>query len=88
VKACQILDNILICDIGDVFSCICKVYTDCYNIDVRANLISGEGACHNKTYNKINVPFDSLDSKTRSAFLNQTTWDKKLYDIYSNANIT
>ena len=86
-KVCQILDNILICDIDDVSSCVCKVYKDCYNIDVSTNLISGEGACYNKTYNKVNVPFDSLDYKTRSAFLNQTKWDRKIYNTYSNANI-
>ena len=87
-RVCQILDNMLICDIGDVFSCICKVYKDCYGIDVSTSLTSGDCACYNKTYNKVNVPFDSLDDKTRSAFLNQTMWDRKIYDIYSNVNIT
>tara|TARA_R110000772_G_scaffold93702_1_gene191192 strand:- start:2583 stop:3434 length:852 start_codon:yes stop_codon:yes gene_type:complete len=86
-RVCQILDNILICYLDDLFSCICKVYKGCYNIDVSANLISGEGACYNKTYNKVNVPFDSLDDKTRSTFLNQTKWDRKIYNTYSNANI-
>ncbi len=87
-EVCQILDDMLICDIGDVFSCICKVYKDCYGIDVSTNLISGSGACYNETNNKVNVPFDSLDESTKRSFINQSKWDNKIYNKYSNVNIT
>jgi len=42
----------------------------------------------NKTKDKIDIPFDSLGERTKTAFLNQTQWDKKLYERYVDISQT
>lgn len=82
IKVCKLLDNMLICDINKVFDCICRVYKDCYNLDVSDSIKQYKYTNFNRTKDKVDIPFSSLDLKTQTAFNNQTLWDKKIYTKY------
>jgi hypothetical protein len=56
-----------------------KVFMECYGMDCRSITAN---VYDNKTKEKTNTPFNSLDERTKTAFLNQTYWDKKLYEKY------
>ena len=78
-KTCKLLDHMFVFNTGDVDQSLAKVFMDCYSFD-SSNII--DVVYNNKTQDKINVSFDSLDDMTKVSFLNQTRWDKKLYNNY------
>lgn len=77
-KTCKILDQMHVSDTGDVRSTLNKVFNNCYGITD----INNAEVVANKTQNKIDIPFNSLDESTKIAFLNQAKWDIELYNIY------
>ena len=78
-KTCKILDDMIVCDTKYVDASIKKVLKDCYNLD--ATFDFGK-VFANKTKEKPDIPFDSLDHETRDRFMLQTYWDYKLYKKY------
>jgi len=78
-KTCDILNKMLVFGMEDIDESLFKVFMECYGMDCRS--IAAK-VYDNKTKEKINTPFNSLDERTKTAFLNQTYWDKKLYEKY------
>ena len=78
-KTCDILNKMLVFGMEDIDESLFKVFMECYGMDCRS--IAAK-VYDNKTKEKINTPFNSLDERTKTAFLNQTHWDKKLYEKY------
>jgi len=81
-KTCVLLDEMLVSDISQVDFAIAKVFKECYSVDFIE--VQNKKIYYNKTENKISQPFKDLDNETKSAFLNQTQWDKRIYDRYVN----
>lgn len=79
-ETCEILDNMNIYDISQVYECISDIFRSCYNLE--SCDIDGINVFENKTKEKIVVPFDGLDQETREKFILQTYWDHKLYRRY------
>lgn len=77
-KTCELLDNMRVYNTTETSTALAEVYKECYNIDT-SNI---KEQIYNKTANKIDVPFDSLDDQTQHAFLNQTKWDQLIYRRY------
>jgi hypothetical protein len=78
-KACEILDRMLVFNVKNVDENLKKIFRYCYDIDT-AKLRAD--SYKNKTADKIDTTFDSLNDKTKTAFLNQVKWDNDLYKKY------
>ena len=78
-KTCKILDQMHVSNMSDVRGTLDKVFYNCYGITD----INNAEVVANKTQNKIDITFSSLDEGTRIAFLNQAKWDIELYNKYN-----
>lgn len=81
-NACKTLDKMLVYDVSEVEFCLEKMFRECFDLETSKIDTSRYHKYNNKTKDKIDIPFDSLGERTKTAFLNQTYWDKKLYEKY------
>lgn len=81
-NACKTLDKMLVYDVSEVEFCLEKMFRECFDLETSKIDTSRYHKYDNKTKDKIDIPFDSLGERTKTAFLNQTYWDKKLYEKY------
>ena len=86
-QTCNILDEMLVSDMSGVDDAIVKIFNECYNLglDIKSflNKRITRNLRSNTTKDKLEYPFESLDEETKTHFLNQTKWDKLLYDKYT-----
>ena len=80
-KTCKLLDRMYVFNTDDVDRSLAKVFIDCYNFD--SSNIKDE-VYNNKTQDKINIPFNDLDTSEQEAFLRQSAWDREIYRKYIN----
>ena len=78
-KTCEILDGMHIIKMNNIENSLHEIFGCCYDMDFSS---TAPKAHDNKTKNKISTPFNSLDEKTQAAFLNQTKWDKRIFNKY------
>ena len=78
-KTCDLLNKMLVFGMNNIDESLLRVFMECYGIDFSS--ITAK-VYDNKTKEKIKLPFGSLDEETKTAFSNQTHWDKKLYEKY------
>ena len=83
-NACKTLDKMLVYDVSEVEFCLEKMFRECFDLETSKIDTSRYHKYDNKTKDKIDIPFDSLGERTKTAFLNQTKWDNKLYKRYVN----
>jgi len=77
-KTCEILDGMHVIGMDDVDKSLREIFKHCYGMDFD----STSKTHNNKTQDKTATPFESLNEETKSAFLNQTKWDKRIFEKY------
>lgn len=86
--ACKILDKMFVYDVSEVEFCLEKMFRECFDLETSKIDTSRYNKYDNKTKDKIDTPFDCLCERTKTAFLNQTKWDDKLYERYVDISQT
>jgi hypothetical protein len=87
-NACKTLDKMLVYDVSEVEFCLEKMFRECFDLETSKIDTSRYHKYDNKTKDKIDIPFDSLGERTKTAFLKQTQWDNKLYKRYVDISQT
>lgn len=83
-EVCEILDNMSVININDLDFYLNNFYLNCYGIE--SSTVKRE-VFANKTKNKISTAFEDLDEQTKAKFLEQTKWDKLIFEKYANKKI-
>jgi len=79
-RVCKILNNMTVFNMDTITPSLNKIFKVCYGINT-SNI--NRKVYDNKTIDKVDTPFDSLDEKTKKVFLNQVYWDYKIYNKYT-----
>jgi len=81
-NACDILEGMLVCGVSATDSCLSTVFKKCH--DFQNIELSNQKIYRNKTNKKTEQPFNTLDEATKAHFIQQTKWDRLLYEKFTN----